>query len=71
MAAIAAGGPSPRYQHEELRHQAAATQQQVGEPLRLDIPGAQGREVLLVPVLEAGGRSPPFTCLGARAAGGS
>ncbi|PZV04140.1 MAG: hypothetical protein DCF32_12745 [Leptolyngbya sp.] len=39
---------------EELRQQATASQQQVGEPLRLEILGTQGREVLIVPVLKAG-----------------
>ncbi len=44
----------PAISLEELRHQSEANQQQVGEPLRLDMPGAKGREVLIVPVLEAG-----------------
>lgn len=39
----------------ELRQQAAASQQQVGELLRLEIPGAKHREVLIVPVLETTG----------------
>ncbi|MBD1918044.1 MULTISPECIES: hypothetical protein [Cyanophyceae] len=44
----------PAISLEELRHQAEASQQQVGEPLRLELPRAKDREVLLVPVLEAG-----------------
>lgn len=44
----------PAISLEELRQQAAASQQQVGEPLRLELPGAEDQEVLIVPVLEAG-----------------
>ncbi|MBD2112367.1 MULTISPECIES: hypothetical protein [Cyanophyceae] len=45
----------PAISLEELRQQAEASQQQVGEPLRLELSGAKDREVLIVPVLEATG----------------
>ncbi|MBD2109817.1 hypothetical protein [Nodosilinea sp. FACHB-13] len=45
----------PAISLEELRQQAEVSQQQVGEPLRLELPGAKDREVLIVPVLEATG----------------
>ncbi len=45
----------PAISLEGLRQQAEASQQQVGELLRLDMPRVKDREVLIVPVLEATG----------------
>ncbi|MBD2234760.1 hypothetical protein [Phormidium tenue] len=45
----------PAISLEELRQQAEASQQQMGEPLPLDMPGAKDRDALIVPVFEATG----------------
>ncbi|MEA5450914.1 hypothetical protein VB780_20210 [Leptolyngbya sp. CCNP1308] len=38
---------------DDLRQQAKVAQQRVGEPLRLEVSGTEGRDLVIVPVLEA------------------
>lgn len=44
---------SPATSLDDLRRQAEATQQRVGEPLRLEVPGTERRDLVIVPVLDA------------------